>query len=118
MPGIMISSSTKSGVAFSLNRVDAVLSWRSLLQGRLVMSLLAIERPVLHVRREADGRITVAGIDAEGSEIGFHAELLLISGLRIGFKRFENPDEIDRIPGLKRMTRFLIPNGVVSSTAI
>ena len=56
----------QGGVAFSLNRVDAVLSWRSLLQGRPVMSLLAIERPVLHVRREADGRITVAGIDAEG----------------------------------------------------
>jgi len=56
----------QGSVAFSLNRVEAVLSWRSLLQRRLVLSLLAVERPVLHVRREADGRITVAGIDAEG----------------------------------------------------
>jgi uncharacterized protein (DUF169 family) len=26
----------------------------------------------------------------------------------IGFKRFENPDEIDQIPGLRRMTRFFV----------
>ena len=26
----------------------------------------------------------------------------------IGFKRFENPDEIDQIIGLKRMTRFFV----------
>ena len=26
----------------------------------------------------------------------------------IGFKRFENPDDIDSIPGLKRMTRFFV----------
>ena len=69
-PGLVLDEVSvldrQGSVAFSLSRVEAVLSWHSLLQRQLVMSLLAVERPVLHVRREADGRITVAGIDAEG----------------------------------------------------
>ena len=52
--------------ALTLDRVEVILSWRSLLSWRPVMALLAITRPVLHVRREADGKVTVAGIDAEG----------------------------------------------------
>jgi uncharacterized protein (TIGR02099 family) len=52
--------------AFSLEQVEAVLSWRSLWHGQVMLAVLAFERPVLHVRREADGRITVAGIEAEG----------------------------------------------------
>ena len=42
-----------------------MLSWESLWRGRLTLGLLAFERPVLHVRRETDGRITVAGVEAE-----------------------------------------------------
>ena len=42
------------------------MSWLSLWRGQLTLALLAFERPVLHVRRETSGRITVAGIDAEG----------------------------------------------------
>jgi uncharacterized protein (TIGR02099 family) len=57
----------RQGVAaFTLSRVEIVLSWRSLWQRRPILALLAVERPVLHVRRERDGRITVAGMDAEG----------------------------------------------------
>ncbi|HRH15436.1 MAG TPA: AsmA family protein, partial [Azonexus sp.] len=52
--------------AFSLQAVEAVLSWSSLWRGQLTLALLAFERPVLHVRRDTNGRITVAGIDAEG----------------------------------------------------
>ncbi|MGA9395956.1 MAG: YhdP family protein [Azonexus sp.] len=52
--------------AFSLEQVEAVLSWSSLWHGQVMLAVLAFERPVLHVRREADGRITVAGIEAEG----------------------------------------------------
>jgi uncharacterized protein (TIGR02099 family) len=51
---------------FTLSQVEAVLSWQTLLQGQPMLSLLVLERPVLHVRRENDGRLTVAGIDAEG----------------------------------------------------
>lgn len=57
----------RQGVAaFSLSRVEIVISWRSLWHRRPMLALLAVERPVLHVRREANGRITVAGMDAEG----------------------------------------------------
>lgn len=53
--------------AFALQQVDAVLSWTTLLRGRLALSLLAVEGPVLHVRRETSGRISIAGIEADDS---------------------------------------------------
>ncbi|MGB4226381.1 MAG: YhdP family protein [Candidatus Dechloromonas phosphoritropha] len=63
--------------AFSLEQVEAVLSWNSLWRGQLTLALLAFERPVLHVRREASGRITVAGIDTEGESDPALAEWVL-----------------------------------------
>jgi uncharacterized protein (TIGR02099 family) len=56
----------QGALAFSLNRVESVLSWHSLWRGRPTLSLLAVEGPVLHVRRDVDGRISIAGIAAEG----------------------------------------------------
>lgn len=52
--------------AFTLRRVESVLSWQSVLRWRPILSLLSFEGPVLHVRRGEDGRITVAGVSAEG----------------------------------------------------
>lgn len=52
--------------AFALSRVDGVLSWRSLWRLQPTLALLALEGPVLHVRRDAAGRITIAGVDTEG----------------------------------------------------
>lgn len=52
--------------AFALSRVDSVLSWQTLWRLRPTLSLLALEGPVLHVRRDIRGRITVAGVDTEG----------------------------------------------------
>lgn len=52
--------------AFTLRQVDGVLSWESLWRGRLVLDLLVFEQPVLHVRRDAQGRIRVAGMASEG----------------------------------------------------
>lgn len=52
--------------AFSLARVEAVLSWTSLLHMRPMLALLSIEQPSLQVRRDANGKIRIAGIDAEG----------------------------------------------------
>ena len=63
--------------AFSLARVEGVLSWQSLLLGRPILSLLAFERPVLHVRRDAQGKITVAGLDTEGEGDPAFAEWVL-----------------------------------------
>ena len=52
--------------AFTLRRVESVLSWQSVLRWRPMLSLLSFEGPVLHVRRGEDGRITVAGVSTEG----------------------------------------------------
>lgn len=63
--------------SFSLERVDAVLSWHSLWRLRPVLALLAFERPVLHVRRAVDGRISVAGIASTGDGDPAFAEWVL-----------------------------------------
>ena len=64
--GDVVIADHQGSPAFSLQQVEAVLSWSSLWRGRLTLALLAFERPVLHARRETSGRITVAGIAAEG----------------------------------------------------
>jgi hypothetical protein len=51
-----------------------MLLWKQSRAGRLTLGLLAFERPVLHVRRETGGRITVAGIAAEGESDPAFAE--------------------------------------------
>ena len=63
--------------AFSLEQVETVLSWSSLWRGQITLALLAFERPVLHVRRETNGRITVAGINAEGESDPAFAQWVL-----------------------------------------
>lgn len=57
---------TQGRPAFALTRVDSVLSWQTLWRLRPTLALLALEGPVLHVRRDESGRITVAGVDTEG----------------------------------------------------
>ena len=52
--------------ALGLSLVDATLSWRSLARGHPVFRRLEIHGPELAVRREADGRILVAGLEAGG----------------------------------------------------
>lgn len=63
--------------AVSFARVEAVLSWQTLWRLRPTFSLLAVEQPVLHVRRLPGGRIIVAGIAAEGESDPALAEWLL-----------------------------------------
>ena len=62
----VIVEDARGAPAFSLRRVESVLSWQSVLRWRPLLSLLYFEGPVLHVRRGEDGRITVAGVAAEG----------------------------------------------------
>ena len=52
--------------AFSLARVEGVLSWQTLWRLRPTLALLAFDGPVLHVRRETSGKLTIAGMDTEG----------------------------------------------------
>ena len=63
--------------AVSLARVEGVLSWETLWRGRLTLSLLAFEGPVLQVRRDAGGRITVGGMATEGESDPAFAEWVL-----------------------------------------
>ncbi len=63
-----------------LPRVDAVVAWTSLFVLDLRLKELAIERPVLSVRRDKAGRLHVAGIeidpDAQGDDTRFTDWLL------------------------------------------
>lgn len=68
----------------SLEQVETVLSWHSLWRGKVTLALLALERPVLQVRREANGRISVAGIEAEDDgDSGFADWVLAQQRIRI-----------------------------------
>ena len=48
--------------ALAFSRIEAVLGWSSLWHLQLRLSLLSIDEPVLHVRREADGGFVVGGL--------------------------------------------------------
>jgi len=63
--------------AFSLARVEGVMSWQTLLRLRPTLSLLAFDGPVLHVRREMTGKLTIAGMDTEGESDPAFAEWVL-----------------------------------------
>jgi uncharacterized protein (TIGR02099 family) len=73
-----VTIADKQGLpAFTLRQVESVLSWQSVLRMRPMLSLLAFDGPVLHVRRESNGRITVAGLEAEGESDPAFAEWVL-----------------------------------------
>jgi uncharacterized protein (TIGR02099 family) len=63
--------------AFSLTRVEGVLSWQTLWRLRPTLALLAFDGPVLRVRRETNGKITVAGVSAEAEGDPAFAEWVL-----------------------------------------
>lgn len=63
--------------AFSLARVEGVLSWESLWRLRPTLALLAFDGPVLHVRRETNGKITIAGMATEEESDPAFAEWVL-----------------------------------------
>lgn len=48
--------------ALAFSRIEAVLDWSSLAFRQLRLALLAIDEPVLHIRRNAAGELSVAGI--------------------------------------------------------
>lgn len=63
--------------AFALDRVDGVLSWNSLWRLRPMLASLAVDGPVLHVRRDQAGKISVAGVETEGESDPLLAEWVL-----------------------------------------
>ncbi|WP_332675649.1 YhdP family protein [Aromatoleum sp.] len=64
--------------ALRLDAVDATIAWSSLLRGQPHFQRLEIRGPELALRREADGRVFVAGIPIEpGGEGGGFSDWLL-----------------------------------------
>lgn len=58
--------------ALSLDRIETVLSWQSLWKFQPVLALLSFERPVLHIRRDTRGQISIAGMASdEGGDPAF-----------------------------------------------
>jgi uncharacterized protein (TIGR02099 family) len=73
----VVIADRQGGSAFSLARVEGVLSWHTLWRLRPTLALLAFDGPVLHVRRDTNGKITVAGVDTEGESDPAFAEWVL-----------------------------------------
>ena len=87
--------------AFSLKRVESVLSWESLFRLQPILSLLALEGPVLHVRRDPNGRLSVAGLAAEGeSDPALLDWVLAQHRIRIRDARIVWEDRFRRAPPL------------------
>lgn len=61
----------------SLERIETVLSWHSLWRFQPVLALLSFERPVLHIRRNVDGRISIAGMASGDGDDPAFAEWVL-----------------------------------------
>jgi uncharacterized protein (TIGR02099 family) len=53
---------TQGRPALAFSRVESILSWWSVPSAQLQLRLLRIDEPTLHLRRDTDGRISVAGI--------------------------------------------------------
>jgi uncharacterized protein (TIGR02099 family) len=71
--------------ALAFSRIETVLSWWSVPSLQLKLRLLQINEPILHLRREPDGRFFVAGIpvDTQGSDSGVGDWVLGLKRLRI-----------------------------------
>lgn len=71
--------------ALAFSRVESVVSWSSLPRLELRLSLLRIDEPTLHLRRDSEGQLFVAGIpvNAGGGETGFADWVLAQRRIRI-----------------------------------
>ncbi|MDB5906363.1 MAG: hypothetical protein JWP34_477 [Massilia sp.] len=68
--GDVVVRDPQGRAALSLPSVSATLAWWSLLVGEAHFETLEIIRPTLDVRRDAAGKLTVAGIPLEGPKGG------------------------------------------------
>ncbi|PKO48170.1 MAG: TIGR02099 family protein [Betaproteobacteria bacterium HGW-Betaproteobacteria-4] len=87
--------------AFTLARIEGVLSWHTLWRLRPTLALLVFDRPVLHIRRETNGKITVAGVDTEGeSDPAFGEWVLQQRRIRIRDATIVWDDRLRKAPPL------------------
>lgn len=89
--------------ALALSRVDGTLSWRSLAALHVSFYALDIYRPVLDVRRDARGALSVAGIEmgAAGDGGGFGNWLLEQPDIEIHDAALNWTDELRNAPPLR-----------------
>lgn len=88
--------------ALALQNVDGTLSWWTLLVGEMRLHSLEISDPVLGIRRDAEGRLFVAGIELNqpDSESGFADWILQQSRIVIRNAVIEWRDEQRQAPPL------------------
>ncbi|MCL2525075.1 MAG: TIGR02099 family protein [Betaproteobacteria bacterium] len=87
--------------SFTLARVESVLSWQSLWRGRPVLALLAVEGPVLNMRRDEAGQITVAGLPAAAEgDSGFADWVLAQKRIRVSDATIVWDDQLRGAPPL------------------
>ncbi|MCK6406936.1 MAG: TIGR02099 family protein [Rhodocyclaceae bacterium] len=88
--------------AIAFSRVEAILDWSSLVHMQLRLALLAIDEPVLHLRRDARGGITVAGItvSTESEDTSVGDWVLAQKRLRINGATLVWEDELRAAPPL------------------
>lgn len=88
--------------ALAFSRVEAVLDWSSLLHRQLRLALLAVDEPVLHVRRDAAGALTVGGIPVgdDDGDAGFADWALAQQRIRINGATLVWEDETRAAPPL------------------
>lgn len=55
-------------IALAFSRVEVVLNWSTIVRRQLRLSLLSIDNPVLHIRRNVQGGLIVAGIPVSEGE--------------------------------------------------
>lgn len=76
-PRLVLSEVTvldeRGRAAIELPRLFNTVAWSSLLAGELRFDRLELERPRLRVRRDTDGRISIAGIGAD-TEVGVKSD--------------------------------------------
>ena len=86
-----------------LERVDAVLSWRTVLAGSVRLRTLLVERPDLVVRRDRAGQLTVAGVPVQldGPDGGFANWVLAQSQVQIRDAKLTWIDEARGAPPLE-----------------
>lgn len=88
--------------ALTLEEVDTLLSWQSVLVGELRLKRLIIDRPRLAIRREADGLIYISGIPVNrpGARAGLADWILRQGEIRIQHARLEWEDRLRGAPPL------------------
>ncbi len=99
LSGVSVSDGNgRPALAFS--RVEAILDWSSLLRAQLRLSLLAIDEPVLHVRRDTAGKLFVAGIPVSDGPSTFPDWVLAQKRIRINGATLVWEDERRAAPPL------------------